>query len=137
MTQSEELHWKGLSELVDSSLKARVIALSEKPKSRPKLIGMFHHKIRFEPSFVREIGKKGTEQQTLDLLKQFGAPSDALMLNNSNNGTGEWKSLEEAVSGCFGRCGGEIVSCVAGRLLFHESDEPEMRSVIFKPNKTI
>ncbi|WDI32977.1 hypothetical protein PUV54_07170 [Hyphococcus flavus] len=137
MTQSEELHWKGLSELVDSSLKSRVIALADKPKSRPKLVEMFHHKIFFEPSFVREIGKKGTEKQTLNLLKHLGAPSEALMLNNSNNCAGEWRLLEDAVSGCFGWCGGQIVSCIAGQLLFHESDEPEMRSVIFKPQKTI
>lgn len=134
MTYREDAQWLGLAQLVADELRGRVAALANRSKKHAKLASMFSHGIVFNRSFVKAIGKFGTIQETVELLNTHGSPSEVLNLNHENDGRGEWKSLNDAMSDCFGFCSGEIISCLPGKLLFYESEEPEHRAVVFKPN---
>ena len=132
VSSSTQTHWIGLPDVVAPELKGRVLALASKPKKREKLVSMFAHNLSFDEAFVHPIGKKGTENQVIELLSAFDCPNNVVVLNNLNKGEGEWKPFPQAIADCFGDCSGELVSCLPGKLLFHESEEPEFRAVIYK-----
>ncbi len=133
MSERENQHWLGLADLVESRQKRRVSALAGSKTKRSKLVSMFHHSLQFDGKFFIEVGTKGTERDVLNLLKGHGARDEVLVLNNSNECGGEWKTIGDAIGDCFGWCSGSVVSCIPGSLLFHESDEPELRGVVFRP----
>ena len=111
-------------------LRRRFLELLAKPKSRRKMLNQFAHFHDLDPRFAHRIPPT---DQTVDkiyrLLKQKGA-SDRCHVMDESVLDGQEVNLREALDALVGRSFGNFVSCIPGKLVYFEGEEPNERYIL-------
>jgi len=109
----------------------RLLKVLDTKKRRSEFDRALSHEDLWDVTAVRALGY---EQQTADgvhsALRKLGAPDQCRVLGGPLDG--EELSLKVALRDVVGSLCGCVVICVAGRLAYHEGEEPSDRSILVR-----
>jgi hypothetical protein len=109
----------------------RYLGLLASARGREKLRRSLAHCRDLDMRFAHEL-PRGVHTPTAiaELLLKKGAPTECVLLSESDALDGRRLPLEEALTAVVGRGMGTFVSCVPGRLGFYEEEGPGVRYVL-------
>jgi len=109
----------------------RYLSLIGSVKGRKKVLAGFHHIRDLDERYAKLIA---SNQQSADsiyrVLKQKGAPDVCYIMSDDSDIDQKEMTLREAISKVNGSNFGTLVSCIAGKLAYFETEEMSGRYIL-------
>lgn len=129
-----QMHLIGMAEFLEDAQSRRVRTLAcGNTKQLSKLFQIFYHKLQLKHVTLIE-GRDGSSEIIYGKLKKLGAPEKVFVLASSEGVKAE-VDLKEALDETVGHNSGTIISCIAGKLAFWESDDMNYRYILHREGK--
>ena len=124
-------HLIGVADFLEDAQARRVRTLAcGSSKQLSKLFQMFYHKLELQHGILLD-GKDGFSEVIYGKLKKLGSPEKVFVLASSTEVKVEM-DLKEALDKTIGHDSGTIISCIAGKLAFWESDDMNYRYILHR-----
>jgi len=107
----------------------RYRALLESRKGRDRFRRSLAHFSDWDPRFASKI-HAANPSELHALLRRVGAPTDCYVLSEDDRYDGKSIDLLGALTAAIGHGMGTVISCVSGRLAFHEAEGPSERYLL-------
>ena len=111
--------------------RARYVSLLESKRGRDKLLDGLNHCHDLDARFAKSIPANQQSAQSIErLLKSKGAPDVCHVMSSDPDLDNREMSLSEALMEAVGMDSGTLVSCIAGKLAYFESEGFDGRYIL-------
>lgn len=119
---------------IDRSKKARYLYKAERGRAFDDNL---YHFADFDFRFLEPVDFRGYRNETIDhifqTLRNRGAPRRCFVICTQDNLDGKEIELRTALQSICGREYGTILSCVPGKLAYHEQEGAHERYILHRP----
>lgn len=130
MNQHEE---KFAREFIIPEKRDRYVSLIGSAKGRKKIVADFHHIEDLDERYAKLIPSNQQSAESIyRLLKEKGAPQLCYIMSDDSSIDRKEMPLREAISKVEGSNFGTLVSCIAGRLAYFETEDMSGRYILEK-----